>query len=786
MSTPTRLVPQSFPRWIWISFAAALLVVLGTAGSLVGASSVSHNDAQRSQQALVTSSMEIAATLKLAIQQEDGLAVSAEAFIIANPNVTNAQFLGWVSAMGVTTRFPELGGLGFFSVVRAAQLSAFIARVTADPPQPLVPGTPFAVNPAGIRPLYCLAELEFHTAGTSLPLGYDVCAGHSAAQLAASFDRGDYVPFEVNNKDYLGFEAPVYARAVVPATASARLSSVLGIVGMTTLPSFDLNQALKGHPGTAVAFDYGLGATKVSFRAGSAPAGARSTTVSLHDGWNVEVAALAEGPGVFANENSLALLLGGFVLSLLLGSLIFSLGTSRSRALRLVGERTQELHHLALYDSLTELPNRALILDRIEQMLARSRRENSPLAVLFLDLDNFKDVNDSLGHAAGDDLLVAVGARLAGAIRQQDAVGRLGGDEFVVVVGGVSLAEGTTAVATRILEVMAAPFSIGSTNALLDVTVSIGIAEGWRDTPDELLRDADIALYQAKAAGKNRAVNFAPAMHAAANDSRTLHAALHAAYLNSEFFLLYQPTFDLVSGAMAGVEALLRWRHPTRGVIQPDVFIPALEANGLIGPVGRWVVEEACRQGALWQKRGHHITVSMNVSAQQLDRDQFVDDVRDALLASGFDPSLCILELTETTMMHDVEETMHRLTLLKALGLRLAIDDFGTGYSSLAYLRQFPIDVLKIGQSFVSEIADTSEAAALVHAMVQLGKALGLETVAEGVETEAQRAQLTAEKVDLAQGFLFARPLDAEAIDRLLREGAPNGAMESVAHGGRR
>jgi EAL domain-containing protein (putative c-di-GMP-specific phosphodiesterase class I) len=281
-------------------------------------------------------------------------------------------------------------------------------------------------------------------------------------------------------------------------------------------------------------------------------------------------------------------------------------------------------------------------------------------------------------------------------------------------------------------------------------------------------------LYQAKAAGKGRAMVFAPAMQEAVDDHLNLESDLLVALEAHQFFLLYQPTFDLSSGAFSSVEALLRWRHPTRGVILPDDFIPALEASGLIVPVGRWVLHEACRQGAAWAHQGHPVTVSINVSAKQLERDQIVTDVHDALVNSGFDPALCVLELTESTLMHNVEETVGRLTLLKALGVRVAIDDFGTGYSSLAYLRQFPIDVLKIDRSFVSGITDSSEAVALVHAMVQLGKALGLETVAEGVENDSQREKLAAENVDTVQGFLFARPLDVEAVSRLLEDSAHN------------
>ncbi len=761
-------------RWVWL-VAAVLLLGTGAAGSLLGASVVAHNDAQRSHQALESSSTAISSTLRLAIQQENSLVISAKALVVSNPSASNTDFLSWVRSMQIQQRFPEVRGIGYDAIVRPDQLAEFIPRILTDPPEPLLAGQSYQITPAGSRPFYCLSDLGFNDGGLVLPLGYDVCATYtSSAQITRAFASNTYVPYKIASKTYLAVEAPVYSGGVEPATAQARAASVLGFVGLATSPSFDLNQALADHPGMAVAFRYGSGSSKATFSAGAAPAGASSTSINLHNGWHVQTFGAVGGSGVLGNSNALAIFLAGAVLSLLLGALIYVLGTSRSRALVLVDERTRELHHLALHDSLTELPNRALILDRIEQMLARSRREHTPVAVLFLDLDNFKDVNDTLGHAAGDQLLADVSARLTSAIRQEDTVGRLGGDEFVVLAEGDSLAAGAEVVAERILDVLATPFNLSGSETPLTVTASIGIAEGRRATADELLRDADIALYQAKAAGKKCAVVFAPAMQEAVDDSRHLETDLHVALQADQFFLLYQPTFDLSSGAFTGVEALLRWRHPTRGVIQPDDFIPALEASGLIVPVGRWVLEQACRQGAVWQRLGHHIAVSINVSAKQLDRDQIVTDVSEALTNSGFDPALCVLELTETTLMHNVEDTVGRLALLKAIGVRIAIDDFGTGYSSLAYLRQFPIDVLKIDRSFVSGIAETSEAVALVHAMVQLGKALGLETVAEGVENNDQRLQLTAENVDTAQGFLFACPLDVEAVDRLLEDSTRN------------
>jgi len=430
------------------------------------------------------------------------------------------------------------------------------------------------------------------------------------------------------------------------------------------------------------------------------------------------------------------------------------------------------LSHAALHDSLTGLPNRALIHNRAEQMLGRARRHRTPVAALFLDVDDFKDINDTLGHEAGDELLAALATRMAGAVRAGDTVGRLGGDEFVVLVEGDSLAAGADVVAERIQDVLATPFDISASHAPLDVTVSIGIAEGDRAQSGDLLRDADIALYRAKAAGKNCAVTFSPSMQKVVDDHHHMELDLHHALADDQFFLLYQPTVDLSTGEFNGVEALLRWRHPERGIVQPNDFISILEASGLIVPVGEWVLQEACRQGARWHRQGFPIKVSVNISAVQLERDRIIDDVHNALSASGFDPSMLILELTETTLMHDVEETLTRLKLLKAIGVRLAIDDFGTGYSSLAYLRQFPIDVLKIDQSFVSGVAETKESAAIVHTLVQLGKVLGLETVAEGVESDEQRKKLEAENVNVGQGFLFARPLDIPAMDELLGSAA--------------
>jgi diguanylate cyclase (GGDEF)-like protein len=759
-------------RHLWLA-VAIVLVVFGTLASILSARELAQSDAQQSQQALITTSMNIASTLKLTIQHEQDLSVSAGAFFAGNPGSSQADFSQWTNTVRAFQRYRELQGIAEILLVPASQLSAFAARVEVDPPGPLGPNGTYQVQPTGIRPYYCLEAVSRSRGAQPIPAGVDYCDTSVGSGLLNARDSGHgaYEPFRVGETTILGVGIPIYGGGVVPATVQARRNAFIGWTGLEIDPSIIMSAALHGHPDTAIAFRYGGGSSKVTFEAGSAPTGAQTKTINLHNGWHVEAFGVVTGAGLLANRNALIRLLDGIVISLLLGALIYLLGTGRSRAIRLVEERTNELRHLALHDQLTGLPNRSLILDRIDHMLARARRSHLPAAVLFLDLDDFKDINDTLGHTAGDQLLAGVGARLALALREEDTVGRLGGDEFVVLVEGASLAVGAEVVAQRILDVLDTPFEISGSTVPLSITASIGVAVGDRGTPEELLRDADIALYRAKAAGKQRAVVFSPSMQTAAHDHRNLAVDLRRGLDDGEFFLLYQPTVELSTGRFTGVEALLRWRHPERGVIQPDDFIPSLESSGLIVPVGQWVLEEACRQGARWHRQGHRIAMSVNISISQLERDRIVDDINGALSASGFDPSMLILELTETTLMTDISATIARLKLLKALGVRLAVDDFGTGYSSIAYLRQFPVDVLKIDRSFVSGIADTNEAAALIHTLVQLGKVLRLETIAEGIETNDQRTRLTVEEVDGGQGFLFARPLDVPGVDRLLTAG---------------
>ncbi|MDA8033223.1 MAG: EAL domain-containing protein [Actinomycetota bacterium] len=452
------------------------------------------------------------------------------------------------------------------------------------------------------------------------------------------------------------------------------------------------------------------------------------------------------------------------------GRIIGTFGITKDLTAQLEAERA--LEHLAWHDPLTGLPNRKRILDRIAHLLERSRRGLSSDAIAFLDLDDFKEINDTLGHQAGDELLVAASRRLVEAARPGDTVGRLGGDEFVVLFDGDAPPSVFDALASRLLAAFRRPFDLPGSPRPVAVSASVGIAEVRGDDPGDALCDADLALYGAKAAGKRRAVVFSPTMHVAAQHRRQLHADLEQALGNDELFLLYQPVIDLHTRATCGVEALLRWRHPRRGVVLPDQFIGELESTGGICAVGAWVLRQACAQASRWAARGHRCTMAVNVSAEQLANRHFEEDVRVALDESGLDPSLLVLELTESVLVGDRGGAVARLARLRRLGVRIALDDFGTGYSSLSYLGTFPVDILKIDRSFVADVATSAESAAVAHALVELARALGLSTVAEGIERPDQLCWFRRERVEVGQGFLFSEPVEPAAIEALL-DGGP-------------
>ncbi len=428
----------------------------------------------------------------------------------------------------------------------------------------------------------------------------------------------------------------------------------------------------------------------------------------------------------------------------------------------------ERIRHLAQHDLLTDLPNRTLLADRTKMALARAHRESRLVALLFLDLDHFKDVNDTLGHSAGDRLLVELARRLQGQVRESDTLGRLGGDEFVVLLPDVEKIDLAARVASKLLEAAAQPFRLEGRN--IELTASVGIAvspENGADL-DTLLRNADAAMYAAKSTGRNRYQFFSEEMNRRAVERIALEADLRHAIERGQLSLAFQPQVDLATGELAGAEALARWHHPVLGDVAPARFIRIAEEGGFIAPIGEWVLREACRQAMAWLRQGIAVRrIAVNVSALQFRQPDFVDVVTAALAASGLPPALLELEMTETAIMEHSAPPIRRLEELHDLGVHLAIDDFGTGLSSLAYLRHFPLDRLKIDQTFVRDMAHAEDALAIVRAVVALAHTLGMRAMAEGVESEGQASRLAAMGCDEAQGYLFGRPCAPAAFERL-------------------
>ncbi len=442
-----------------------------------------------------------------------------------------------------------------------------------------------------------------------------------------------------------------------------------------------------------------------------------------------------------------------------------------------------QLEYRAFHDVLTGLANRALFRERLERSIATNKRRPHPFAVLYLDIDEFKSINDSLGHDVGDQVLVEIADRLRQVLRDNDTAARMGGDEFAILLDDLEHPTDAARVATRALEILRVPFDVAGRS--MPVNSSIGIVVHTDGvTADELLRNADIAMYMAKHGGKGRFEVFEPSMHTAAVERLQVETDLAQALERDEFVLHYQPIVTLDDGMIVGVEALLRWQHPARGLISPADFIPLAEATGHIVAIGRWVLREACARAADWQRRfpsSPALEVAVNVSMQQLTHGDVLQDARDALAASGLAPAHLTLELTESALADQHGTVAATLTALRADGVRIAIDDFGTGYSSLSYLQQFPVDVLKIDRSFVGGMVDGTQHPAIVRAIIDLGHTLDLETVAEGIERDTELAQFRSLRCHRGQGYLFARPDAGEVVERLLRDRRPTSGRTGAA-----
>jgi diguanylate cyclase (GGDEF)-like protein len=421
----------------------------------------------------------------------------------------------------------------------------------------------------------------------------------------------------------------------------------------------------------------------------------------------------------------------------------------------------EQIQYMAYFDALTGLPNRTLLSDRATRAIATAHRDQQELAILFLDLDQFKTINDSLGHATGDAVLQAVAGRLKLLLREVDTVSRYGGDEFTLLLPETD-AKGAARVAAKVIEVLKQPIEVGIHSLLVGVSIGISLFPGDAGEFESLLRNADIALFRAKAAGRNNFQFFTSEMNEKARYRLGLELSLRSALANDELRLHYQPQFELAGGTLVGYEALLRWYHPERGLIPPAEFIPIAEMNGLIVPIGEWVLHEACRQARQWQLEGHApVIIAVNLSAVQMRQANIVHTVRQALESTGLEARYLELELTESLLFENIETVLTQLFILKEIGVRLSIDDFGTGYSSLSYLKRLPIDKLKIDKSFVAHLSDDHDSRAIALAIVSMAHSLRLTVTAEGIEDASQARILTDMHCNDGQGYLYARPMPA-------------------------
>jgi diguanylate cyclase (GGDEF)-like protein len=772
-----------------------LIFLVGLAASAFLAAEWRSNVTNSDRKSFQSAASDVTNTLDSKLDTNLEITRTMRAIATMEPGAGDTRFQQWYAQLRLGSSATPGAVAELIQLVTPAQLPAFRRQAQADPAfSRLLKGT-FQIVPAGKRPVYCLTRAIVGPSSSSslYPPLLDYCAsvlpgiGRSpfSSLVKTATDSDTSIATLVPGFKLVAIGSAVYRRGAPLATVAERRAAVTGIIGTsfdsTTLISSVLarNQSLTlalyhRNPGGPLELVGRAGAGSK----GSSPAYLQAQEVG--ERWLVAVRGSVQG-SFSPSEQGLFVLGLGLLVTVLVLLLYLVLSRSRQRAWGLVGEKTGELEYRSLHDPLTDLPNRTLVLDRADRLLARARRTDDPVTALFVDIDDFKQINDRFGHRAGDEVLRQIGARLKTALRESDTVGRLSGDEFVMLVDSAGLDVAPELVAERILDVLRQPIELPApapAPSSVAVTASIGIASGLTVSAEDLLGDADLALYQAKASGKDGYALFESAMLTAAQDRMHLEMDLAEALEAQQLFLVYQPMFDLRDDRVVGVEALLRWRHPTAGVIAPDVFIPIAEQNGSIVRIGRWVLERACARGAAWQRAGRRLNIAVNVSARQLERTAFVEEVRSALRDSGLEPATLTLEITETVLMGNPEATVQVLTELKALGVRLAVDDFGTGYSSLAYLRQFPVDLLKIDRTFITGLALSSEAQALVHTLIRLGQALGLQTLAEGVEHRDQMEELRREGCDLVQGFLLARPLAPDVLEARLdeRAGSTGGA----------
>ena len=769
----------SVRKLVWAALAV-LCVAAGVVASILGAHAVARSNTKSERESSQQTSAAVAGALRVAIQHEEELRVGGATFLAGDAKATPAEFDRWAKWAQTLRRYPELQQLGVIALVTGSELPAFAARAATDtlgasPAGKRATAVLPKVRPAGTRPYYCLAVANLvRSAGERPARGLDYCEERTGLLLSRDTGFSHYTALTADGGT-LEVLTPVYRGNQPPATHEARIGAFAGWLRQVFVPGVLLRSALQGHAGAAARMSFHSSTADVTFAAGAARPGTPATTAAMHDGWTVQAYGAPVGASTLSHGDALALLIVGCVLSAAIGLLAFVLGGGR-RATRALppnggeGKATLELH-----DPLTGLPSRALMLDRAECMLARANRQSGLLVgALFVDIDWFTDVNDRLGRAAGDQILKIVAERLEGVVRAGDTVGRLDDDEFVLLVESAARGARLDSLAMRVVEALHKPFELDDFGPNFFLTASIGVAFGRYASPEDLLRDAQLALFAAKSAGKDRYTLFNANMRSVIEGRGVLEAELNRALAEKQFFLLYEPVYDLETGAVAGLEALLRWAHPKQGVLAGEDFMALAEETGLTVPIGRWAMEEACTRAAAWDVAGHHVGVSVEVSANQLNRDGFVTDVRRALQQSGVDPSLLTLQIAETTVMRDVNAAVERLQEIKQLGVRVAIDDFGgSGYAYHSDLRRLPLDDLEVDRSSLAAAEDEDYRTWLLEAIMIVGRELSLRVIAKGIDSYEQMTALQSMGCTMAQGALMGKPVPADAVEGLFGGSLP-------------
>ncbi|HEX3511866.1 MAG TPA: EAL domain-containing protein [Solirubrobacteraceae bacterium] len=785
---------RTAPRARW-AVAALVCVAAGSLAAALGARSIAHTNASKAERTFQTSAAGVASNLKLTLQHEEDLANSASTFFAANPGASQSDFASWSHWVSALRRYPELERIGLITVVRASDLASFQARVTGKAPATApasktiggrVPvktkgaaATTVAllrISPPGVRPYYCLATAEVvRGPARRARAGLDYCARMPALIASRAAGAALYGPVSATRAGQLAVETPVYRGAAPPSTRGGREAAFAGWLREVLVPGKMLEAAVGGQPVGAVQLSYHHGASHVSFALGTPHAGAPTRTTRVHGGWTVQSFGAPISTGVFSDPEARGLLIGGTLLSVLLGILIYVLGASGQgpRTARPVPRRARGD---GLYDELTGLAGSALTLDRAERTVARAGRQSGMLAgALLIDLDWFADINEKLGSAAGDQLLRIVAERLESVIRTDDSLGRLGGDQFLITVESVARGVRLDSLARRVIEALHKPVGgLDDFGPSFYPTASIGVAYGRYTDHAKLIHDAELAMRASKEAGKDRYTLFNANMRAVIEDRGVLEAELNAALREGQLFLVYQPICDLRTRKVVGLEAHIRWRHPKQGILLPADFLPLAEETGLIVPIGRWALQEACARAAAWEVAGHHVGVGVQVSANQFNRDGFATDVLRALQQSGVSPSLLTLEIAESIVMADAQTATEHMQRLKGLGVRIAIDDFGSGYAYRSDLQRMPLDFLKVDHSSLAASEDENYRHWLLEAILVFGRDLSLTVIAKGIETGEQVGALQEMGATLAQGHYFGEPLPAEALERLLDGGVPS------------